>query len=213
MTFLVARAFNSSEKDLTSSHHIFSIVASKNSVKHVYPNKKDEAKWDKRVERLVKDLKIDRPNNSETWLDLATRNMSTTEFVLLETEDSISSLSEAVKNERKALEESKKGRDSKAPRYDKADEMAMRELSKLEDLMADDPELEAFLNGEDVKEIPQGYKEFIKFLVQQAGTEDLNPWLEPWLAGETENLNFNNGLVLDRNMVLEPTTDEEKTNG
>jgi hypothetical protein len=90
--------------------------------------------------------------------------------------------------------------------------MLMRELSKLEDLVAEDPELLAFLNGEDVETIPQGYKEYIKFLVEQAGTEDLNPWLEPWVAGETENLDFSNGLILDRNTVLQPITDEEKTN-
>ena len=213
MAFLVARAYSSSSKDYEYGYHKFSIIATKNSVKHVYPNSKDESKWDKRVERLVKNLEIDRPTSPEGWMDVATRNMGTTEFTILETEDSVTSLGQAVKNERSSLLDAQKNKNNRAPKYGKTNEMLMRELSKLEDLVAEDPELLAFLNGEDVETIPQGYKEYIKFLVEQAGTEDLNPWLEPWVAGETENLDFSNGLILDRNTVLQPITDEEKTNG
>jgi len=214
MAFLVARAYSSSSKDYEYGYHRFSIIASKNSVKHVYPNSKDEAKWDKRVERLIKDLEIDRPTSSEGWLDVATRNMSTIEFTVLETEDSVTSLSQAVKNERSSLLDAQKNKEFRAPKYGKADEMLMRELSKLEDLVVEDPELVAFLNGDDVEAVPQGFKEYIKFLVEQAGTEDLNPWLESWVAGDTENLTPTNGLILYRDMPSVPTTtEEEKTNG
>jgi hypothetical protein len=89
--------------------------------------------------------------------------------------------------------------------------MATREGLKLDELLYENPDMHPFLSGEDVEEFPQGFKEYIKFLVQQAGTEDLNPWLEPWVAGETENLDFSNGLILYRDMPqLEKENDGEK---
>lgn len=203
MEFLVARAYNSSDKGQPlTSHHIFSIVASKNSVKYVFPDQKKEARWDKRAEQVVKSLGIERPDTPEGWLDVATQNMGVVEFVLLQAEDSIGSLTEAVKNERKSLVDSKEKVQTKSPIYSKVNEMMMREAGKLEELMENDPELEAFLRGDEVGEVPQSYKEYIKFLIEQAGTEDLNPWLEPWLAGDIENMDLSNGLVLYRDMDL-----------
>ena len=92
--------------------------------------------------------------------------------------------------------------------------MVLRNLSTVNGLLIPVIELIAFLNGDDVEAVPQGFKEYIKFLVEQAGTEDLNPWLESWVAGDTENLTPTNGLILYRDMpsVL-TTTEEKKTNG
>jgi hypothetical protein len=104
--------------------------------------------------------------------------------------------------ERNSLLDAQKNKDGKAPEHGKANEMLMKDLSKLEDLVVEDPDLLAFLNGDDVEAIPQGFKEYIKFLVQQAGTEDLNPWLDAWVAGDTENLSPTNGLILNRDVPL-----------
>jgi hypothetical protein len=211
MTFLIARAYSPTERSPYTRTHIFSIVASDNSVKYVFSDKKRETKWDKRAEQLVKTLRIERPSSAQEWIDVATRNMGSTEFVLLESEESIGSLAEAVKNERKSLTDSLEKRQTKSSKFNKADEMAAREGSKLDELLYENPDLHPFLGGEDVEDFPQAYKEYIKFLVEQAGTKDLNPWLEPWLAGDTENLDFSNGLVLYRDMPqLEKENDGEK---
>jgi hypothetical protein len=211
MTFLIARAYSPTERSPYTRTHIFSIVASDNSVKYVFADKKRETKWDKRAEQLVKTLRIERPSTSQEWIDVATRNMGSTEFVLLESEESIGSLAEAVKNERKSLTDSLEKRQTKSSKFNKAGEMATREGLKLDELLYENPDMHPFLSGEDVEEFPQGFKEYIKFLVQQAGTEDLNPWLEPWVAGETENLDFSNGLILYRDMPqLEKENDGEK---
>jgi hypothetical protein len=214
MTFLIARAYSPAERSPFTSSHIFSIVASDKSVRYVFADQKRETKWGKRTEQLVKTLRIDRPSTAQEWLNVATRNMGTTEFILLESEDSIGSLSEAVKNERKSLNDSLEKRQTKSSKFNKADETAAREGSKLDELLYENPDLHPFLGGEDVEDFPQAYKEYVKFLVEQAGTKDLNPWLDPWLAGETENLDFSNGLVLYRDMPsIQTTTKEEKTNG
>ena len=213
MKFLVARAYSPSNNSPYLNHHKFSIVASDNSLKHVFPDSNEEAKWGKRVETLIKNLKIQRPTAAEAWINLARKNMTTVEFKLLETEESISSFSQAVENERKLLLKAREDKRLKAPKYSKSNEMLMREVFKIEELVAEDSELESFLNGDEVGAMPQGYKEYIKFLIQQAGTEDLNPWLEPWLAGESGNLDFSNGIILDRSVLVNPTAERDIDNG
>jgi hypothetical protein len=213
MKFLVARAYSPSNNSPYLNHHKFSIVASDNSLKHVFSDANEEAKWGKRVEILIKNLKIQRPTTAEAWINLARKNMTTIEFKLSETEESISSFSQAVENERKLLLKAREDKRLKAPKYSKSNEMLMREVFKIEELVAEDSELESFLNGDEVGAMPQGYKEYIKFLIQQAGTEYLNPWLEPWLAGESGNLDFSNGIILDRNVLVNPTAERDIDNG
>ena len=66
------------------------------------------------------------------------------------------------------------------------------------DILLSDPEFEAFSYGESDEMPEDAEKAFIVSMIDGAGTRDLNPWLEPWLAGQTKGLDFSKGLVLNR---------------
>jgi hypothetical protein len=67
----------------------------------------------------------------------------------------------------------------------------------MQDLLNSNAEINAFAHGESGTLSEESQKQFVTALIDSAGTRDLNPWLEPWLAGDTSG-DFSQGLVISR---------------
>jgi len=195
MSVAVLRAYSPEENNLYGNNHSFSIVVTDTSVKYVFNNEKQEKQYDQRIERILKILNIEKPKKIEQWLDVVTFNMGDIKFTYEELDISAK---KSINLERKTLEALKEEVQSFEGIYSKRGQSLMRESMVYNELAASDPEFVKFVNGEEMDEVPQSYKEYIQFLIQEAGTEDLNPWLDAWMNGEDiDDLDLSRGVVLD----------------
>ena len=183
--------------------HSFSIVASDTSVRYVFPEGQEPFDGVDRVNRIIEARGGVKPTSVNGWLDVALFNLGSYVPSEVVPEKPFKTLKDAVNKEQVALKEPS-GVSKLLPSEQK--------MAIAGDIMMSDPAFEAYSVGES-DEVPEdAEKAFILSMIDAAGTRDLNPWLEPWLNGQTEGLDFSKGLVLNRynTNYTEPTTGEEE---
>lgn len=184
--------------------HSFSIVASDTSVRYVFPEGQESFDGTDRVNRIIEARGSVKPTTVNGWLDIALFNLSSYVASEVEPEKPYKTVKDAVNQEQKALKE---------PLGVSGLRPSEQKMNIAADTMLADPSFEAYSIGESDTVSEDAEKAFIFSMIDAAGTRDLNPWLEPWLAGQTEGLDFSKGLVLNRYNVdykyEEPETKEK----
>lgn len=186
--------------------HSFSVVASDSSARYVFPSGQEPFDGNERINKIIDFRGGTKPTSVEGWLSVALSNLDSYAAEDYAPEQPYKSVKDAVNSEQKALEEKSSGSSGLG--------RAEQRMNIAADNMLADPEIEAFSYGQLDSMSDDSEKAFIASMIDAAGTRDLNPWLEPWLAGDTENMDFSKGLVLNRFNLnydyKEPATKEEK---
>jgi hypothetical protein len=216
MAIKILRAYNSEHNNIYQGKHSFSVVITENSANYVFEDKNEEKIYDKRIERVLGMLKIEKPNTIDGWTAVVTYNMLSLGFKeeMFSETSTKNDIKKAISSERSLLEERKNLIENKRNTNSLVYSKEARQQMLYNELLIVDKEFSKFVAGEEVEKIPESYKEYIHFLIREAGTEKLNPWLEPWLDGETdvEKLDMSRGIVLDPIFVPEPIQKEEEKN-
>ena len=171
--------------------HKFSVVATDSSVEYVFPKDLDLFDGKSRIQNLLK--RFEKPTDVDGWLSLGLKNFESfiAKNVIIPAE---------VKNVKKAIAAEKAVIDDKDINFRvpllTPSEQRITQASN--DLLAIDPDFEEFAEGISEELSEESMKAHIAGMIDAAGTRDLNPWLEPWLNGELEDLDFSQGLVLSR---------------
>lgn len=170
--------------------HSFSVVASDSSVRYVFPDGQEAFDGADRVNRIIDARGGVKPTTVEGWLDVALFNLSSYVAEEVVPDKPYKTVKDAVNSEQKAFKDRELG------------STGLRKTEQKMNIAADtlltDPAFEAFSYGESDELPVDAEKAFITSMIDAAGTRDLNPWLEPWLAGKTEGLDFSKGLVLNK---------------
>jgi hypothetical protein len=216
MTIKILRAYNVEQNNVYQGKHSFSVVITNNSINYVFEDKSEEKIYNKRVERVLEILKIEKPTTIQGWVDVATYNMLSLGFkeeIFSET-DTKNEIKKAISSERDLLKERKNLVEDRSNLNSSIYSKEMRQYLLYNELRVVDEEFRKFVDDEEVEKTPESYKEWIHFLIREAGTEKLNPWLEPWLNGETDRdkLDMSRGIVLDPIFYPEPVQREEEKN-
>jgi hypothetical protein len=217
MAIKILRAYNVEHNNIYQGKHSFSVVITENSANYVFEDENEEKIYDKRIERVLGMLKIEKPNTIDGWVAVVTYNMSSLGFkeeIFSET-GTKNDIKKAISSERSLLKERKNLIENKRNTSSLVYSKEMRQQMLYNELLIVDEEFSKFVAGEKVEKIPESYKEYIHFLIREAGTEKFNPWLEPWLNGETdvEKLDMSRGIVLDPIFVPKPIQKEKEKNG
>lgn len=171
--------------------HKFSVVATDSSVEYIFPKDLDLFDGKSRIQNLLK--RFEKPTDVDGWLSLGLKNFESfsAKNVIIPAE---------VKNVKKAIAAEKAVIDDKDINFRvpllTPSEQRITQASN--DLLAIDPDFEEFAEGISEELSEESMKAHIAGMIDAAGTRDLNPWLEPWLNGELEDLDFSQGLVLSR---------------
>jgi len=185
--------------------HKFSIVASDSSVRYVFPEGREPFDGTQRTNKIIEVRGGITPKTVVGWLDIALFNLNSYIAKEFTPEKPFKSVKEAINQELKELKTDFSQQSGLKPSEQKMNIAA--------DTLLEDPEFEAFAYGETDSISEDAEKAWILSMIDAAGTRDLNPWLEPWLAGQTEGLDFSKGLVLNRHSLKykyqEPETEEE----
>ena len=169
--------------------HSFSIVASDTSVRYIFPEGQEAFDGADRVSRIIEARGGVKPTTVNAWLDVALFNLNSYVASEVEPENPYKAVKDAVNQEQKALKE---------PLGVSGLRPSEQKMNIAADTMMSDPGFEAYSTGESENISEEAEKAYIFSMIEAAGTKDLNPWLEPWLAGQTEGLDFSKGLVLNR---------------
>jgi hypothetical protein len=169
--------------------HSFSIVASDTSVRYVFPEGQESFDGTDRVNRIIEARGGIKPTTVNGWLGIALFNLNSYVASEFESEKPYKTVKDAVNQEQKALKE---------PSGVSGLRLSEQKMNIAADIMLSDPGFEAYSTGGSDTISEDAEKAFIFSMIDAAGTRDLNPWLEPWLAGKTEGLDFSKGLVLNR---------------
>jgi len=177
-----------------NGRHSFSIIADDKSVKYVFPKDSELFDGDSRVKSLLE--KNNKPNKANEWIKLAIQGLKSYDLREVNYPEDKASILDALSTEKTALdsEENQKVLVGTGQTPEKQDYS-----SAFEDMMANNQEFADFVSGNSESLSDETMKQHITDLIVAAGTLDQNPWLEPWLNGqEFENLDFSNGLVLNK---------------
>jgi hypothetical protein len=169
--------------------HSLSIVASDTSVRYVFPEGQEAFDGADRVNRIIEARDGVKPTTVNGWLGVALFNLNSYVASEMEPEKPYKTVKDAVNQEQKALKE---------PLGVSGLRPSEQKMNIAADIMLEDPDFHAYSIGESDAISEDAEKAFIFSMIDAAGTRDLNPWLEPWLAGKTEGLDFSKGLVLNR---------------
>lgn len=173
---LIARAYDSV---YGNGAHAFSVIATDTSVQYVFGEGIEPFDGAARVDRMLKNLGGFKPKGIEEWLALGTSNLSTYTFAVVDTEST--DVGEVAASEQESINLA-----STSPRG----------LTTAEqNIIAADIDFVA--NNEDL-ESEDAIKRHIAAIIDAAGTRDLNPWLDDWLAGEEIDDEDFDGLILER---------------
>lgn len=184
----VVRVYDSIYGDGT---HKFSVIATDSSVEYVFPENLDLFDGKSRVQSLLN--RFEKPTDVNGWLSLGLKNFESFSVRNVAIPAEVNDLKKAVAAEKAAIAD--KEVNSKVPALTPT-EQRMAQASN--DLLAIDPDFEEFAEGGSEELSDESMKAHIAGMIDAAGTRDLNPWLEPWLSGELEDLDFSQGLVLSR---------------
>ncbi len=169
--------------------HSFSIVASDTSVRYVFPEGQESFDGADRVNRIIEARGGVKPTTANGWLNIALFNLNSYVASEVQPEKPYKAVKDAVNQEQKVLKE---------PSGVSGLRLSEQKMNIAADIMLEDPDFHAYSIGESDTISEDAEKAFIFSMIDAAGTRDLNPWLEPWLAGQTEGLDFSKGLVLNR---------------
>jgi hypothetical protein len=194
----VLRVFD--EVDSTNKH-LISIVASNKKAKFVFPNNISLFNGEEAITSFLEKSGMKPPTNATEWANLAFYLLGPYKVQEVPANKDIFTFEAAVAVEHNALK-----------RSGSSSEMLSQTAvtSAIQDLTNSNVEFNAFSYGETDVLSGESQKQFITSIIDAAGTRDLNPWLEPWLAGSTEDLDFSKGLVLNRDDKYEESETEEK---
>jgi len=184
----VVRVYDSIYGDGT---HKFSVVATDSSVEYVFPKDLDLFDGKSRVKNLLK--RFEKPSDVDGWLSLGLKNFESFSARNVTIPAEIKDVKKAVAAEKTVIDD--KEIKSKVPLLSPIEQ---RITQASNDLLATDPNFEEFAEGISEELPEESMKAHIAGMIDAAGTRDLNPWLEPWLNGELEDLDFSQGLVLSR---------------
>jgi hypothetical protein len=169
--------------------HSFSIVASDTSARYIFPEGQEAFDGAERISRIIEARGGVKPTTVNGWLVVALFNLNSYVASENEPEKPYKTVRDAVNQEQKALKE---------PSGVSGLRLSEQKMNIAADIMLEDPDFHAYSIGESDTISEDAEKAFIFSMIDAAGTRDLNPWLEPWLAGKTEGLDFSKGLVLNR---------------
>jgi hypothetical protein len=170
--------------------HSFSIIASDTSARYIFPEGQEAFDGAERISRIIEARGGVKPTTVNGWLNVALFNLNSYVAEEIFFDKPYKTVKDAVNSEQKALKERNLGSTGLRKSEQKMNIAA--------DTLLSDPDFEAFSYGESDEMPEDAEKAFIVSMIDGAGTRDLNPWLEPWLAGQTEGLDFSKGLVLNR---------------
>ena len=173
---LIARVYDSL---YGRGQHLFSIVATDSGFQYVFGSK-EMFDPDKRTEMLKDSAGDSLPSDADGWLRLGATNLNSFHVVLAQPSDV--SLPDTVEYEEKFI---------------KAYENPPRPVSKKEQAIADAHS--DWAAAEEDPESEDAVKRQIAAVIDAAGTRDLNPWLDDWLAGKDVDPESFGGLILERN--------------
>ena len=182
--------------------HVFSIIASDSSVRYVFPEGQEAFDGNERVNTIIDFLGGEAPSSVDSWLNIALYNLNSYLAKEVVYEKPLKSVKEAASQEAKELKTS-------SP-MNSGLKLSEQKMNIAADTLLADPDFEAFAYGETDDLPEEAEKAWILSMIDAAETRDLNPWLEPWLKGETEGLDFSNGLVLRRPELSKETLIEEE---
>jgi hypothetical protein len=193
--------------DMYRNTHNYSLVANDEKVVFVSRpsmQESNQSSHERRIERLMQ--RFGAPTDADGWIRLALHNtgsfytgqvqipvgISTVEQLIAMEAEELGSLPDPLGSfagfpvTRKA---SNLGSKSTAP------DLAGRAADKQ---LADDPEFNEWAHGKTDFLPEDSEKRFIQEMIDAAGTRDLNPWLDDWLAGREIPEGAFDGLVLHR---------------
>lgn len=172
---LIARAYDSM---YGGGEHKFSVVATDSSVHYVFGSGSEPFNADARINRILKFVGDNKPISVDRWLALGTANLGTYAFTTFDTE--LTSLDDAIESEKELIE---------------SVVVVPKLTTEEQNIIAANIDFE--VNNEDL-ESEDAIKRHIVAMVDAAGTRDLNPWIEDWLAGEEIDDEDFDGLILER---------------
>lgn len=177
-----------------NGRHSFSIIADDSSVKYVFPKDSELFDGESRVKNLLENNK--KPNKANEWIKLAIQGLKSYDLREVTYPEDKTSILDALSTEKKALD----SEENQKIVLDIGQTPRKQNLSlAIEDMMANNQEFSDFAQGNIDSLSDETMKQHITDLIVAADTLDQNPWLEPWLNGqEFENLDFSNGLVLEK---------------
>jgi hypothetical protein len=182
--------------------HVFSVIASDSSVRYIFPEGQEAFDGNERVNTIIGFLDGNKPTTTDAWLNIALYNLNSYVAKDLVTEKPLKSVKEAASQEMKEL----KSLQSEGSGL----KLSEQKMNIAADTLLADPDFEAFAYGYSQDLPEEAEKAWILSMIDAAGTRDLNPWLEPWLKGETKELDFSNGLVLRRPELTQKNLTEEE---
>jgi len=186
----VVRAYDSM---YGKGRHSFSIVADDNSVQFVFPKDSKKFNADVHMERLLSTNS--EPDSADGWIKLAIKGLGSYDLASVKYSEDISTVGKIVKKEKSFL-------NSEETSYSFSEGQTPEEQDEnllFQDLMAEDKNFAGSVEDNMGDPSEDSMKQYITNLIVSAGTQEENPWLEPWLNGEDPNtLDFSNGLVLSK---------------
>lgn len=184
----VVRVYDSIYGDGT---HKFSVVATDSSVEYVFPKNLDLFDGKARIQSLLK--RSEKPTDVDGWLALGLKNFESFSAQGVSLPTDITNAKKAIAAEKAEIDNEEVN--SRVPLLTPSEQRIAKASN---DLLATDPDFEEFAEGGSEELPEESMKAHIAGMIDAAGTRDLNPWLEPWLNGELEDLDFSQGLVLSR---------------
>ena len=193
--------------DIFTNRHNYSLAANDEKVVYVSRPSMQETnqlRHERRIDRLAQ--RFGTPTDADGWIRLALHNTGSFYTGQVQIPSEISSLEQVIAMEARELGSlpdplgpfagfpvTRKGSnlEVKSTAPDLAGQAAEKQL-------ADDPEFNAWAHGQTDFLPEDSEKRFIEEMVDAAGTRDLNPWLEDWLAGREIPEGAFDGLVLHR---------------
>lgn len=175
----------------TGNSHVFSIVASDKEAVYVFPSNLKLFNGEGQLKAAI-DYRGETPKKVDDWLDTAKFNLDSYDFEPVTLSD-LDNIEDFVDAEQDVL-------DSEDRVIIPARSISSIKMeSAVNALMRSDEEIADYLVEPSRGISEDKYKLIIATMIAAAGTIDLNPWLMPWLNGETnlKNMGFN-GLILVR---------------
>jgi hypothetical protein len=173
--------------------HVFSVVASDSEVKYVFPKKRNLFDSEGQI-KFALGYFGKKPKDVDSWLDIAVFNLDSFDFKpYMPLDESLESFSDYVESEQEFLNSIESNPlPSSVP--------TQRISSAMMNLISSDDEIADYMFEPLTSDLSEEKRKLIiTTLIIAAGTQDLNPWLMPWLNGETDldAMGFD-GLVLSR---------------
>jgi hypothetical protein len=164
----------------------------------------NQSRHELRIERLIQ--RFGKPSDADGWIRLALNNTGSFYTGQVQIPAGITTVEQVVAMEAEELGSlpDPLGASAGFPVTRKASNTVSKSTAPdpaglaAEKQLADDPEFNAWAHGQTDFLSEDSEKRFIEEMIDAAGTRDLNPWLDDWLAGREIPEGAFDGLVLHR---------------